>query len=227
MKKFTSYPKLVTVLFITLITIFAGCTTDEPITTVEADQTLPPAGTLLFKDDFSNTNSGWSKQITQEVQRDYGDGEYFIKLNKFNWMYWVWNHMTGTFDNFILNADARLINSEDSNFYGLIFRHKDDNNFYCFLVKGDWSCFAGKKVNGVLTPLLDWAEIPINKESTGNNHLTVLCKGNQIKLYINGQYLVTIKDTSFSDGHVGIIAGAPQSTTVHAVFDNFSMYTIR
>ena len=86
------------------------------------------------------------------------------------------------FDDFILNVDARLVSGLNSNYYGLIFRHKDDDNFYRFLVRGDGYYFIGKRLNGELTQVQGWTSASSIKEGTGSNHLMVFCNSSQIKL---------------------------------------------
>jgi hypothetical protein len=224
MKKLVLYARLALILStaIILIIVSGNCAATEG-----SNPALPATGKLLFKDDFNTSNSGWSRQTTEELQRDYSNGEYYIKLNKFNLMYWVWNTDAGVFNDFILNMDARLVSGVSSNFYGSIFRYRDDDNFYCFMVRCDGNFYIGKRFNGEATDLKDWTKASSIKKGTETNRLKIVCQGSQIALCVNDQYLVTVKDSSFSNGHVGIIAGAPQSPTVHVAFDNLQIFSIR
>ncbi len=226
MRKYRLYSLSIVLLLVALMIFYAGCAANNQDTQSESNQVLPTGGKLLYEDDFSNPESGWSKENTAEIQRDYRNGEYYIGLNKTNWMYWIWNRKTQVFTDFLVNIDARLVNEPYSNYYGLIFRHEDDNNFYRFVVKADGHYLIGTRLDGALTQLQSWTDTSYVKEDEEQNRLSVVCKGSQINLFINKQYLTTIKDKSFSSGHVGIIVGSPGNLSVDAAFDNIQVYSL-
>jgi hypothetical protein len=226
MRKNRWYSLSIALLLIALIGVATSCVTNNQGNVGESIQVLPTGGTLLYEDDFSDPESGWSVENTGEVERGYKNEEYHFRLKKTNWMYWIWNKKTGLFTDFVLNVDARLASEPRSNYYGLIFRHKDDNNFYRFMVRGDGYYFIGTRMNGGLNQLQGWTKTPHIKEGTAENRLTVVCKGSQINLFINGKYLTTLKDESFSSGHVGIIVGSPQAPMVYSAFDNIQVYSL-
>ncbi len=106
--------------------------------------------------------------------------------------------------------------------YGLVFRQKDLDNYYCFMVSGDGGYILQKRVNGFFTTIIKKTNSSSVKKDTSFNRLAVICKGNQIELLCNGSRLATATDDSLSEGWVGLIVNAvtPPAT---AVFDNFKV----
>jgi hypothetical protein len=63
-------------------------------------------------------------------------------------------------------------------------------------------------------------------QGDGPNHLRFNCAGETLTGYINGQMIATSKDTDFSTGEVGLIAGALDTAGVEVAFDNFMVYKL-
>jgi hypothetical protein len=99
----------------------------------EPTPTPVPPGTPLFSDDFSDPESGWSERSDEEVERRYEDGEYVILVKKDNWATWTWG-TEETFADFTLEAEVRQVEGPESARFGLIFRHRDNGNFYYFRI---------------------------------------------------------------------------------------------
>lgn len=188
--------------------------------------TLPP-GELIYEDDFSDPNSGWSRESLEELEYDYEDGEYHILVmaKKPRSGGWVWNRRAGQLADFVLEIDARPTSGARATVYGVIFRVQDGQNFYRFSVTGDGYYLVMKWLNGIATVLLNGKSAFV-KEGNSTNHLKVVCKGSQLEVYVNDHHLTTVTDNSFAEGWVGMIVTTPVPNGCAVAFDNLKVYSI-
>ena len=64
----------------------------------------------------------------------------------------------------------------------------------------------------------------INKGNE-SNHLKLVCDGSQIEAYVNGHHLVTVEDTTFASGFIGMTAYSHEPKT-HVAFDNIKAQSL-
>jgi hypothetical protein len=62
------------------------------------------------------------------------------------------------------------------------------------------------------------------KQGAASNHIRADCIGNSLTLYVNDVQVATVNDISFSEGDVGLMAGAYDVPGVDILFDNFVVY---
>ncbi|MHB8084821.1 MAG: toll/interleukin-1 receptor domain-containing protein [Dehalococcoidia bacterium] len=188
------------------------------------DLTKPAAPGVgqAFQDDFSSTSSGWTRVSDDIKDSNYVNGEFSLTVKKFDTKVPIVNRNAGLFKDMTLETDARLVSGPATSLYGLVFREKDLDNYYCFMVSGDGGYILQKRVGGVFTTLVKKNSAAIIKKDAAFNRLGVICKGDQIELLCNGSSLAMAKDNSFTEGWVGLIVNAttPPAT---AVFDNFKI----
>jgi hypothetical protein len=193
-----------------------------PIPTAVPVPTPEVESEILYEDDFSNPDSGWMKDTSEESDKDYVDGEYVIKT-KAAWSTESVNMNTaGQYKDFILEVDAREI-SNSNTWYGLTFRQEDELNFYRFQIRKDGHYIIGTMTRG------QWGSI---SKTTSNyilggnslNHLKVICQGSRIAAYVNGYHLATVIDSQFTSGYIGMLVNSPFAPA-EVRFDNIRVYS--
>lgn len=107
---------------------------------------------------------------------------------------------------------------------GIIFRMKDNNNYYMFRLAGEEGAVLGKMVNGVWVDIANPRSIdflPERVRFSRNNwyRLKVVCNGDNITCYINDSVVVNKSDTQFSLGRFGLC-----TFKTRADFDYFKVY---
>jgi len=185
------------------------------------DSSVPPSLSKgqLYEDDFTDPSSGWRKFSDESMDANYETGEYSLAVKKWNWGGWVVNRNAGRFADISLDIDARLVSGPFQSSYGVIFRAQNDDSFYRFLIDGQGEYAIQKRDNGVVQVLQKYTKSSFINQGNIANHLSVICKGPQIIVSCNGHQLDSIKDTSFSDGFVGVAVNTVESpATAH--FDN-------
>jgi hypothetical protein len=176
---------------------------------------------VLFRDDFSNDNSGWDVYADEIATLDYVNDEYRIQVNEVQ--YDVWAYPGKSYTNVDITVEARKEAGPDDNNFGIICRAVSDNEFYMGLIASDGYYVIQKLVNGDYERLsgeyFDYSD-DINQGSATNT-IRLTCIDDTITLYANGVELTSVQDTQFSTGDVGLLAGTFETAGVEIRFDNF------
>jgi hypothetical protein len=193
-------------------------------TTANAGATSASAKTEIYRDDFSDSTSGWDSLTDDFGTTDYSNGKYEITIPDSN------SYMFATPSTFADTADVRIevdiLKSDDvPHDMGIICRYQDPDNFYYLLVSSDGWFTIGKFIDGT-EEFIGTTEMREDKGGvihldTADNHLRADCVGDTLTLYANGTKLFQVQDTDFAKGNVGLIAGAYEDTPITVFFDNF------
>ncbi|MFB0536698.1 MAG: family 16 glycoside hydrolase [Anaerolineae bacterium] len=186
--------------------------------------TPTPRPVVLYSDDFSDPESGWYEGSLEDKEYHYEKGEYVILVKKNDLAAWA-SWPKERFADFTLEADVRLVEGPKVAEMGLVFRLREEGNFYFFRINGDGQYMVGKDVNGQWQAVagmgIRLVPSPHIKTEGATNRLKVVCQGPQIALYVNGHHLTTLSDDSFAEGKIGLIAAAIEySEPVKVAFDN-------
>ncbi len=185
--------------------------------------TPAPERGVLYSDDFSDPGSGWYEGSFEDKEYRYEEGEYVVLVKGNNLAAWA-SWPKEKFKNFTLEVDVRLIEGPEVAEMGLVFRLREEGNFYFFRINGYGQYTMSKDVSG------EWQRVagvtglvtsPHIKTGGATNRLKVVCQGPQIALYVNDYHLTTVSDDSFAEGKIGLIAAAVQyPELVKVAFDN-------
>lgn len=188
---------------------------------------LLPYGDRVLEDSFVNNNLGWDAFNSQEGVTGLENESYKIQIKTPFTEIWA----NPTQDLLIpadvivevqaLNAGAR------DNYYGLICRYMDVDNFYFLVVSSDGYYGIGKARDGQHN-LIGRTEMPPSElfDGAAVNNLRAECTGNRLALYVNGILLDVQEDTDHAQGRAGLIAGS-YAEEVSVYFDNFRVFTPR
>jgi len=173
----------------------------------------------LFRDDFSNPNSGWPIEAGTDYFMGYQDGEYEIQINP-GWIAWAVQDFGET--DYRVEVDARPIYGLDGEL-GIIFG-ANEGGFYLFSVSDGWySLWRVDTYEWTWSPLIDWTSSPILHPGYATNRLRVDRVGDYIYLYANGQSLGSTWDYPYHGTWVGLASGA-YSSLFGGRFDDFLIY---
>jgi hypothetical protein len=179
---------------------------------------------VLYSDDFRDPSSGWDVSSDEDAERGYFHGEYYILVKKPQMD--AWGTPGRNFADFRLEVDARKVAGPDKNDFGVIVRHRDDDNFYAFLIRSDGYYEVLKQVNDEWETLVEWTTSLHIKLGQSTNHLTLIAQGADFSFYVNGKHLVDVMDTSFAEGDIGLIAGAFDEAGVKIHFDDLEVWAL-
>ncbi|MEW5801302.1 MAG: PKD domain-containing protein [bacterium] len=125
--------------------------------------------------------------------------------------------------NITIEADVFMITGSGEEAH-IIFKARDDRNNYEFILRGRGNndVLFYKRVNNSATSLFEYdlpsvlASYPIDTGFT--YHVKIVCTGSKHDFYLDGVFLFSFEDSTFSTGKVGF-----STYRTDAIFDNFSV----
>ena len=191
--------------------------------------TQPQPSNVLYRDDFSDTSSGWPRVSDSDGITDYDKGSYRIRVDTIGANQSGmdrWAHPNQNLQGDVrIEVDATKIAGPDDNDMGVLCRYTNKNdafNFYYFLITNDGYVGIAKMKDSnsqMLSSEKMTKSDAVNKTST--NHIRADCIGDQLTLYVNGAQVATATDSEYTGGDIGLIAGTFSTPGVDIHFDNF------
>jgi hypothetical protein len=166
---------------------------------------------LLFKDNFSTTDTGWDQYTGAEGTVNYDQGQYLIKIEQPK--IYLWGTPGLDLTDALVEAEAAYAAGPVNNEYGLICRftkNGDKSSFYFFVISSDGYYASGKVVKNQLTYLdpSDFKASPVIQPGpTAVNHLAATCQGNTLTFAVNSQPVSKFRDSELTHGDIGLLAG--------------------
>lgn len=181
---------------------------------------------LLFSDDFSNENSGWDRTSYDGGVLGYTEDGYRISISQSNLLFWA--NPGQNFKDMTVEVNAQLNDGGEDNFFGVICRYQDADNFYALMVGSDGDYAIRKRLEGSALTVISGDGLG-NSEAIlpGNevNQIKAECLGDQLRLYANDELLVEVTDADISAGDLGLIAGTFKSPEAEILFTDLEVYT--
>ncbi|NQU31217.1 MAG: hypothetical protein HQ525_11170 [Anaerolineae bacterium] len=178
-------------------------------------------GDILFEDDFSTRENQWTSLVNDGGVMNY-DAEgfrFYVKEPGLNF----WATPGLSFDDVGIEVDTLQYAGPVENRIGVICRHRDDQNFYYFVISADGYYAIGKVKEGEQSLLGQDAMRYSSAIKTGVaiNHLRADCQGSTLRFYINQTPIALVEDFDLTEGDVGLLAGTFNEGGLDVLFDNF------
>ncbi|HCS40352.1 MAG TPA: hypothetical protein DIW44_12310 [Anaerolineaceae bacterium] len=202
----------------------------EPTTASTSTSTAAPTATLdavkqsiLYKDDFSEDSGSWTPPDDGESRFYISDGEYFVQVVKSDYSFY--NLSFAAYGNFVLSVDLRHIIGDDETTGGMvIWRYKDNDNFYALTVMDNGTYYIHRFVKGTYGMLKLPTASPWLNTTGKPNTVTLVAHGDTNELYFNGHYEYSFQDASIPKGYFGMGAQPALDSEVEVAFDNLNVY---
>ncbi len=198
--------------------------TDTPTPTETATSTPSPTPgfVLALADDFSY-RSGWVTGKYDQVEFRFTRGGYQITNKVENDA--VWSVHGQPFVNVRIQVTGSWVSGPFEGYYGVVCRFMNGSNYYLLYVGSDGRYGIAKQKAGNLAFLYE-AQDTTGRVYTGAmpNTIVAECLGATLSLYANGHFLVSVQDTEFSAGSVGLAVGTRGNYIYEALFDDFMVY---
>lgn len=184
-----------------------------------------PESPILFKDDFSSEQGGWSTTYPSSgstVSYAHQGLEFYVNESEKDY----WSIREGEYSNTGIGVDVSKLGGPDDNSFGVICRYQDAGNFYAFLVGSDGYYGIIKVKDGKYSLLsgntMDY-DARINK-GRGTNRVLGICSQDELGLFVNGNLLTIVQDADLATGRIGLIAGTGAAPGADILFDNITIY---
>lgn len=207
------------------------------------------AGTLLYATTFDAFAEDW-QQYDGRLAAAIDAGTLRIENGETD--VYAFSVAQPYFANFDLYAEAQATAGPLNNGYGLIYRYRDPQNFYMFLVSSDGYYRVSRVVDGDQRLLSEWIDTPIVAQGFDTpNRLRVVGRGDRFTFYINDQQVQLcipnnpdgvstyrtglgcidgtmqdeLVDAGIAEGQIGVVAFSLAEPDVIATFDNVLVYS--
>jgi len=179
------------------------------------------AVSTAYTDDFGKDSGNWNLAASSSGKRWIADGELHIEVTVANYVVWA-GLQNREYVDVAAEVNARVASGTGGN-YGLLFRIKDDDNFYRFVISTGGSYRIVKLVGKQWKTIQDWARSSAIRTDGATNRLKVVARGPSITVYANGQKLATVTDADHPVGGVALVVAAGSETGFHVAFDDFQV----
>jgi hypothetical protein len=176
------------------------------------------APTSLYKDSFSQDDSGWCVDSDTTSSSGYESDEYFFRVQEPNWF--VWCTPDQKFEAIHVEAVAKNTSATDDTVFGVLCHYQNTDSFY----------YLGITSGGLYT-----IRLYINKEeqtlaedssdaiTTGADSYKVGadCGNGSFVLYVDGQQVATAADATFASGDSGLFVWSGDNVPTEIRYDDF------
>ena len=197
-------------------TILAGC--NMPGMSSQSASANTPG--LLFEDNFSNPNSGWEISAQGGI-KEYFNGTYHINIVDAN--IFSWSVAQQTFGDVRISMDVAFTGPAGMAEMGAICRMQNSQDFYFLTIRSDgaYAVFKMEQGNEFFIGMEGYEFNSAIRTGLSTNKLEVICRGENLSLFVNNEHMITVQDSSYQVGDVGVIAGGFDEPDVNVYFDNF------
>ncbi|GAB5490446.1 MAG: hypothetical protein Phog2KO_06610 [Phototrophicaceae bacterium] len=166
----------------------------------------------------------------RSAQVDEDDEVYVIEVESDDSSTFLWGQDTTVFTDVVIQVDTEQLSNEDDNGYGIMCRTDEDattGNGYIFYIKGDGfvSIFLNNgEDSGFLS---EWEESDAVNQGEDENTLTVVCVGEYLGFYVNGELVAEAEDDTFDEGVVALAASIfAEDEDAEIIFDNLFVWEV-
>lgn len=190
------------------------------VTATPVPPTSTPEPNILFTDDFSHEDSGWSTETGEVSNRFYKDGTFHIEIQPRSGRFaWSSHPELEVLDDFMVEVDTKQIGGED-NLIGIMFRYQNSDNNYIFVISDAGNAALFQYVDDELDIIVGPSQADHINSGNESNHIKIIAEGSKISAYVNGELTFFIYDDTFSRGDINLFAGSLGGGIVDATFDN-------
>jgi len=205
------------ILFIST-TFITGCTPSQQST---------ETGPMVFQDDFTNPNSGWSIYKADETKGgEYQQGAYHVWSIGKNTVIALNPKTRQQLGDFSAEVDLRTTSEIRGAVMGIIYRLDNDGKYYRFAITDNQTYYVGKGYQGFEEELKPMEHSDTIKPAGEYNRLKIICKGENQDLYINDIKVGNLTDNTSLTGELGI-SFSNWAPTENYTFTNFKLNKLK
>jgi len=175
------------------------------------------------KDDFSSDGSGWGTGTDSDKSVEYANGA--LEMNVYTPFYVTWSTPDiKPYENVHIEASVTNASSDPKAKVGIVCNEQGSTTaFYYVGVSADgYYAFIKSSITEKDVYLKEGTSDVISSASAGSMRLGLDCSGSALTLFVNGQQIDTVSDSTYTSGTIGLFAAADeQNGGASAAFDDF------
>lgn len=186
------------------------------------------AGNEILSYDYTDNEMGWAEYDEENRVAAVTDGVYLMGATGGQGPNIMGFGIPST--NGAMQIEATILTSgEDLSFHGLLCRlNRETGEYYEFTLNNFGEAYIGKSLGDDLELLAELTPIPSANTGEGAvNQLAVVCAGDYLALFVNGELALEAQDSDLSEGQFGYQVFGPEETQgAFASFDNLASWEL-
>lgn len=162
----------------------------------------------LFQDDFSGSDSTWGTGTDADHSVEYSNDALKFLVSKD--LYFVWSTPNSEkYENVHLEVTAINKSTDSAGAFGLICNLQITDTSYYFAITGAGEYAIGKYTfagDTLLTNNGEWNKSSLFKPDADSYRLGADCGKDTLTLYVDGQRVDSVSDSTYTSGNVGVFA---------------------
>jgi len=187
-------------------------------------------GSVLLEDDFSTEN--WGTLADSDTSIEYLNDALNMSVFTNNWFVWSTPNDVD-YDNVHMEVTV-IINASDPNTaFGIMCNQQasSDDKYYYFAITPSAQYAIGKadvnQTGSILTNNDEWGTSGLITQDASSYRLGADCGNGTLTLYVDGQKIDSVSDSSYTRGGVALFTwSALEATATDISFDDFSMTSL-
>ena len=184
---------------------------------------LPGSGALL-EDDFSGSGGSWGTGTDADSSVEYANGMLNFLVNKD--LYFVWSTPNAEdYENVHIEVTANNNSTDSAGTFGIICNLQITNTSYYFAITGAGEYAIGRYTltgDTLLTNDGQWGKSSLIAADAASYRIGADCGNNTLTLYVDGQQIDSVSDSTYTSGNVGVFAWSGEELNGTDVsFDDF------
>lgn len=178
----------------------------------------------LPSDDFSNSSSGWGTGTDTYSSVEYTNGGLTVLV--FEPLYVTWSTPSPeVFENVHLEVSVNNQSSDPEAMFGFVCNEQGTTNAFYYVGVASDGYYAFIKSSVALDDVyLKEGNSALISGSSSPMRLGLDCGNGSMSLYVNGQLVDSVSDSSYTSGTVGLFAASDdQPSGASVIFDDFAM----
>jgi len=149
----------------------------------------PEPGQLLYATSFDAFEDEWDLYSGRDAAQILDAEQKILQITYGSPMTneVVFSLLDRKFNDMDLRVTTRQISGPSDNQYGVIFRYRDRDHYYGFLISGDGYYSLVKQQDGTLEVISNWGESESIHQGEATNEIRIVALGEQFRFFINGQ----------------------------------------
>ena len=180
----------------------------------------------LVKDDFSDSNSGWGTGTDTDSSVEYSNGGLQTLVYTPNYLTWSTPNATD-YENVHVEVTVTHNDTNPTTAFGVICDAQGVLASYYYFVITPSHEYAIAKASVALSDVFltnndQWGSSDLIADNAPSYRIGADCGNGTLTLYVDGNQIASISDTTYTTGRVGVIAwSGDEAPTADVVFDDF------
>jgi hypothetical protein len=179
-----------------------------------------PVPSALYRENFSDSNSGWCVDSDSTSALDYSGGEYVFEVNDTEWF--VWCNPDENFDDIHVEVTAKNTGGTGDTVFGVMCHFQEaSSDFYYggFTANGDYTIRLYDAANEEDIILAEGTTDEIDADADSYK-VGLDCANGEIALYLDGEQIDSADDDTYSSGDIGLFAWTGDDAPAEIHYDD-------